>query len=125
MGPWKKAPKCTLKPPEMVSIYQFEFKLQAVLLGQTKPVILPHLAMPMICSVFGWIDFRIFFVTSEKVNVTDIILSITECNIQSREGTSRAHRFKDDLKDYLLSDDGEMELTYMCGRLQALLILAP
>ena len=55
--------------------------------------------------------------------MTDIILSIAECNIQSRECTSRAHRFKDDLKDYyLLSDDGEMELTHMCEGLQPLLI---
>ena len=78
--------------------------------------------MPRICFVFGWIDFRSFFVTNEKVNVTDIILSIAECNIQSRECTSK---LKNVLKVYLLSDDGEMELTHMCGRLQALLILAP
>ena len=60
---------------------------------------------------FAWIDFRIFFVTIEKVNVTDIILSIAECNIQSRECTSR---FKNDLKVYLLSDDGEMDYSVIC-----------
>ena len=58
----------------------------------------------------------------QRVNATDIILSIPKCNIQLRECTSRAHRFKvwserlsrdsvSKLQQRLLSDDGEMELT--------------
>ena len=45
----------TLKAPAMVSIYQYEVRLQAVdVVGIDKAsIILPHCAMPMICFVFG------------------------------------------------------------------------
>ena len=48
IAPYKKA-------PAMVSIYQYQFRLQAVdVVGiNTKSAILPYLAMLVICFIFG------------------------------------------------------------------------